>query len=307
MRFSVGANLPWVRYGCDFGANAWSPDGGLSARASTDRLLPIFDRLRDGGVDLVRWFLFCDLRAGVRFDGDGVPQALDAAVPRDLDAALSLLGRSRLRLVPVLFDFHLGRPRRRLRGVEMGGRSRLLRSPDVRRRLLDAIVSPLAGRYGREPLIAAWDLFNEPEWATFGIGTWNPVASVPHAAMRAFLRDAVARVRAGARQPITVGSASGATLDLVRGIGLDFYQPHWYDSMERAAPLSRSVSTLACDMPVVLGEFPTSGSARAPGEIVEQARRAGYAGAWFWSVMAGDRSSAPDVLDRLAGFRPVRV
>ena len=28
--FQVGANLPWLQYGGDFGANAWSPRGGLA-------------------------------------------------------------------------------------------------------------------------------------------------------------------------------------------------------------------------------------------------------------------------------------
>ena len=32
MSFVLGANLPWVRYGGDFGANAWSPGGGLATR-----------------------------------------------------------------------------------------------------------------------------------------------------------------------------------------------------------------------------------------------------------------------------------
>ncbi len=302
MTFSVGANLPWVCYGCDFGANAWSPSGGLGANSRPD-LPALFDRLRDGGVELVRWFFFCDLRAGVRFDHDGVPDALDAAVERDIDAALTLIGRSGLRLVPVLFDFHLCRPRRRLRGVEMGGRSRLLRVPAFRARLVETVVAPVVQRYRHEPQIAAWDLFNEPEWATFGVGTWNPVASVSRTAMRAFLRESARVVHASARQPVTVGSASLATVNLVRGLGLDFYQPHWYDRLERAAPLGRSLSEIGYDRPVVLGEFPTGGSARNPPDLVRTAREAGFAGAWFWSVLAGDRFTAPDAIDQLPGWQ----
>jgi hypothetical protein len=38
----------------------------------------------------------------------------------------------------------------------------------------------------------------------------------------------------------------------------------------------------------VLGEFPTRGSARAPGEILALAKRHGYGGALFWSALATD-------------------
>ena len=86
--------------------------------------------------------------------------------------------------MPVLFDFHLCRPRRVVNGVQTGGRSRLIAHADLRARLLDNIVAPLLANYGHAPEIEAWDLFNEPEWATFGVGTWNPVSSVSRSAMR---------------------------------------------------------------------------------------------------------------------------
>jgi hypothetical protein len=42
----------------------------------------------------------------------------------------------------------------------------------------------------------------------------------------------------------------------------------------------------------VLGEFPTKGSQRTPEDIVATARAAGYAGAFFWSVLSNDECSA---------------
>ena len=80
--------------------------------------------------------------------------------------------------MPVLFDFHLCRPRRVVNRVQTGGRSRLIAHADLRAHLLDNIVAPLLANYGHSAEIGAWDLFNEPEWATFGVGTWNPVSSV---------------------------------------------------------------------------------------------------------------------------------
>ena len=288
--FTVGANLPWVRYGGDVGANAWSPAGGFATRpADRQRLDRLLVRLAGAGVTALRWFFLCDLRAGVRFDADGAAAGLQPEAWRDIDAAVDSVGRAGLRLMPVLFDFHLCRPRRVVRGVELGGRSRLVAQPRLRASLLDAVVTPLLARYGRAPEIAAWDLFNEPEWATFGVGTWNPVASVPRRAMRQFLHDAAARVHEQTVHHVTVGSASVLTLDLVRGLGLDFYQPHWYDRFERRAPLARPVQELGCDKPVVLGEFPTRRSSRSPAELIAAAEQNGYAGAYFWSALAEDQ------------------
>jgi len=290
MSFGLGANLPWVRYGGDFGANAWSPEGGLATRtADQQRVLDVLLRLRQAGVTRLRWFFLCDARAGIRFRADGAPLEIQSEAWRDIDCALDLVRKAGLSLMPVLFDFHLCRPRRTVNGVQTGGRSRLISHADLRARLLDNIIGPLLANYGRAPEIDAWDLFNEPEWATFGIGTWNPVSSVSKATMRGFLHAAAARVHAVTRQQVTVGNASALTLSLVRGLGLDFYQPHWYDRFEVRAPLGRHTATLDCDAPVVLGEFPTCNSARTPAELLDTAEQSGYAAAYFWSALADDR------------------
>ncbi|HEX6211555.1 MAG TPA: hypothetical protein VF136_12305, partial [Methylomirabilota bacterium] len=255
--FVLGANLPWVRYGTDFGSNAWHPDGGIGAHPDPARLLALLRALRAHGVRVVRWFALCDGRAGVRFDDDGTPRGLDPLVWRDLDAALGLIDAAGLQLLPVLLDYLWCAPARRVNGVTLGGRRSSISHPRQRAALLDAVIDPLVSRYGGEPVIAGWDLLNEPEWVTFGAGTWRPLDSVSQGTMRRFLRDAAARVHAGAVQPVTVGSASARWLGLVRGLGLDFYQVHWYEPLERRAPLARPVRALGCDRPVLLGEFPT--------------------------------------------------
>ena len=292
MSFVLGANLPWIRYGGDFGANAWSLAGGLSTRPDDrQRALGVLLRLRDLGVTRLRWFFLCDLRAGVRFRDDGRPIELDRSVWRDVDTALEIVQRSGLLLMPVLFDFHVARARRVVNGVQLGGRARLLRQADLRAALVDNVVAPLLAQYGHTAEIEAWDLFNEPEWATFRMGTWNPVSSVSRTAMRAFLRQLADRVHEHTRHAATVGSASAATLPLVQGLGLDFYQPHWYDRLEARAPLGRPASALGCDAPLILGEFPTCNSSRSPAELISTAEQHGFAGAYFWSAMADDPHS----------------
>jgi hypothetical protein len=188
----------------------------------------------------------------------------------------------------VLLDFLWCRRARVVDGVQLGGRRRVLASEVGRGALVDRVIGPLLARFGREPGIFAWDVINEPEWVTFGLGAWDPWASVRRSAMRAFIGQVAARVHQVADQPVTVGSACARWLHLVAGLGLDFYQPHWYDRFEPDLPLATPVAELGVDRPVVLGEFPTRGSAHPPDVLLQTARAAGYQGALFWSVTAED-------------------
>jgi hypothetical protein len=288
--FVLGVNLPWVRYG-DFGSNAWHPRGGLASTGDLAALGSRLRHLRDVGITALRWFVFCDGRAGIEYDTRGVPRGLDDAVWRDLDAALAVTADAELRLVPVLFDFHWCGRRRVVRGVQLGGRTAVLEDADARDALLQRVVDPVLDRYGREPVILAWDVFNEPEWATFAAGTWRPWRSLSRARMREWLRQLVDRVHARTLHLATVGSASARWLDLVRGIGLDVYQPHWYDHLEPRAPLATPLSRFALDGPAWLGEFPTRAGRRTAAEVCDAARRAGFAGAFAWSLLADDEAS----------------
>lgn len=286
-RFVVGANLPWIGYGTDVGASAWFPTGGLSAQpAALDLLDRTFAALAGDGVPVVRTFLLCDARSGVQFDDDGVPTGLDQAVFPDIDALLAAARRHQIQLMPVLLDFHLCRSPRIVDDVQLGGRSRLLADPDARLALVDRVLRPIIERYSHDEAIVAWDVMNEPEWCLAG-GRRRGVA---FDALQDFLGQAIRCVRASARQPVTIGCAGTTRLDLVRPLGLDFYQVHWYEKFGWAA-LERPVADLGLgDRPVILGEFP----GRAPFvlDVLDAAKRAGYAGALVWSVLAEDDQSA---------------
>jgi len=296
--FFVGVNLPWLQYGCDFGANAWQPDGGVGRPKQRERLRRSFARLADRGFTTVRWFVLGDGRAGIRFEAPGLARVLDDVFWRDVDVGVEEAARASLALVPVLLDFPWCRRARLVDGVRCGGHRRALASPLARRCLLDNVIVPVLRRCAGVSLIAAWDVINEPEWITWGVGTLNPFFSVSRSALREFVRDVAAAVHAESRQPVTVGLASTRGLGLVAGLDLDIYQAHWYDRRERRAPLDRSVASLS-DRPVWLGEFPTTGSTKTPDEIVATARLAGYAGALAWSAEATDRWSD---LDRVRNF-----
>lgn len=294
--FFIGANLPWVEYGCDFGASAWFPEGGLGARAEARAIFEAsLDRLVADGLTTVRLFLLCDGRSGVRFDADGTPTDLDEVFFRDADAAFDAAAARGVGLIPVLFDFHLCDVPDALNGVQLGGHADLVTDPTRREALLTRVVGPLVSRYREHPGVVAWDLMNEPEWCAQGISALFGTRGVPAEALHACLSELTACLHAFAPQPVTVGSAGTAYLDLVRGLDLDFYQVHWYERFGWAA-LADPVERLALDRPVILGEFPGRTSSTTPAEIVSTAHRAGYRGALIWSVLSQDRASAYEPL-----------
>jgi len=285
MPFSVGANLPWITYGGDFGANVWRPQGGLAAQGISLDVFASLAELRGLGVETIRWFMFCDGRAGIRFDDDGSPLGLDQHVLHDLETALQLASASDVRIVFTLFDFLFCAPRSHVAGVDTGGHAAVLGDPRKRDALLAQVVTPVLEAFADHPAIDAWDIINEPEWAAAGV---RP------GLMADFIRQAAVLVHRTASQPVTVGLATARGLDLVRGAGLDFYQVHWYDKHERETPLRRDVREMTLDRPVVLGEFPTRGSQFMTDEILRMSSQAGYSGAWFWSVNGEDEASDGD-------------
>jgi hypothetical protein len=298
--FLLGANLPWVTYGGDFGRGPWTPDGGLASRADLARVREVLGRAADAGARVIRWFLLCDGRAGVRIDPRGVPLGLDDRVAPDIEAALALADAAGLGVMFTVFDFHWCLP---TVSTPDAARQRRLALAEPARcdALLSRVLVPLWRRFGGEPVIRAWDLMNEPEWVTLGVGAWNPRLAVDAGDMRAFLRVAARCARDETRHPVTVGSARLATLGLVEGLGLDFYQPHWYDRLDRRVPLATPVARALRDAPLVLGEFPSRGSRLNVAEIVATARAAGYRGALAWSLLADDSASdAAQVIDGLA-------
>jgi hypothetical protein len=288
--FVVGVNLPWLQYGCDFGANPWQPDGGVRRAERRERLSEVLGRLADCGPTLVRWFMLCDGRAGVRFAEDGTVAGLDDCFWRDLEVGVEEAGRRRLSIVFTLFDYTWWQRRKWIEGARCGGHRRATSSRARRDALIERIVGPIVSRCGHEPAIAAWDIVNEPEWVTLGYGTLNPLVGMTPSAMREFVGACASRIHRETRQLATVGLASWRGLKLVKGLGLDVYQVHWYDRHERRAPLGASVAA-TLDRPLWLGEFPRTGSSRTADEIIEIARRAGYAAALAWSAEAGDRFS----------------
>ena len=287
--FIVGANLPWISYGGDFGSNAWHPGGGVHTRI--EDLTRALDRVALAGIRRIRWFMLCDGRAGIGFAPDGTPLGLDAQFFTDVDAALAATRDRDIEIMFVLLDFLWCAPARSVSGVQLGGRGEVLRGEGMCTALLDCVLTPIFERYGHNSQVFAWDIINEPEWAMCGLGARRRRSCVSRDTMKKFVRDAAALVHRYTGQPVTVGSASAHWLEEWRDLGLDFYQTHWYEHLERRAPLARPVSDLGLDRPVVLGEFPSRRASVELGRMLDTARAAGYAGAFVWSVFAEDSAT----------------
>ena len=235
-------------------------------------------------------------------DRDGRLVGIDDSVLRDLDVALDALAERNLSAVFVLFDFHWWRRGRQRAGVTTGGRRRDARPGERRRRLLEGVVAPIV-RHCSGSVVAAWDVVNEPEWATFGVGSPNPLLP-GRTRMREFLAACVETIRAESTAPVTVGLASWRGMPLVDGLGLDALQVHWYDRHERQSPLVHA-GISGCECPVWLGEFPTAGSSRSVTAVLGDARTAGYGAAFGWSAAATDEYSDFDALIEAVRSREV--
>lgn len=280
--FVLGANLPWIRYGIDFGANVWRRDGGVAQLDTRELLDAKLAQAAARNVSMVRWFLLCDGRAGIEFSADGKPLGLDDQVLPDMDAAIDAVGRHGLQVMFVLLDFGWCKRATHVNGVQLGGRSRVLKARSMRARLLENVFRPILERYRGEKTIAAWDVINEPEWVTQGLGAANPLSSLTRAELGAFIEETASLIHDVTDHPVTVGSAGSRWRSFYRRLPLDFDQVHWYDALVKAPPLEMPVAELGFDRPVLLGEFPMHASTHSVDEILETARAAGYAGAFHW-------------------------
>lgn len=341
-RFVHGCNYPWstdgtvVYYGLDFGENVWGSHLGVTSR------LPAIARDLEGmaalGFTTVRWFVFCDGRAGIVFDDRGYPTGLDDHFFPDLDAALSLAAGVGLQLCLVLLDHHW-----MFRGVRQviadpvsgdlleaalpSGRARVLRDAAGREALFSAVLEPVVSRYGPGgarsdlgPAIFAWELMNEPD---FVVEEWEQDLSshVAEPIRFADLAELVARfngmVHLRSNALTTIGCARLRNLWSWEnpGLGIDLLQIHSYPNLNKPAQdidiFGQRPDEFGVFRPLLLGEFPGDPLNQHPlgvrppewslEDYLEWGLAAGLAGAWPWSFSGTDRYGRPE-LDQLRAF-----
>ncbi len=306
----VGVNYPWRRYGGDFGPTVWQTHHGI--RAERDDIARDFAAMAGLGIEVVRWFVFTDARGGIALDPLGWPSGFRDGTLDDLDALLALAIEAGLRVVPVLFDHTLVFAPTDAGGARVGGHYAWLADPEGQERLLDTVIAPLARRYGARgshghlgAAVHAWDLLNEPDWI---IAEHHPSrrvpAPIPFDVLAAWVRGAIATLRARDAGAVTIGNArlrfAGWWDD--PAFGFDFLQAHaYYDRRHDFDLLQTPHAALALTRPLVVGECSAQGDAAdvAGGRpaisavhLAQVAATLGFAGAWPWSWRGVDAHGA---------------
>ena len=301
--YLLGANYPWKYYGNDFGSNGFGAYG-VHLPATYNAVNADFTAMAAEGIHTARWWVFGDGRAGITFDGSGMPTGIDAYVFPDLDAAVQIAGMHGIYLNLVLLDFAFIEPARSLgSGVVGGGHWNVINTTTGQQDLLNNVFVPIFRRYGNNPQIISWEVMNEPEWCI----TQDAVASgctttqVSLTTFQSFTQSTATSVHTYTHSYVTVGEAGMRYATQWEGQGLDFYEIHYYDWMHPYAyPLwdlyDTTYATLKLDAPVVVGEFPagTTSSTATLQQYLDRWFTNGYAGAWPWSFAGVDANGAPN-------------
>ena len=266
-----GANLPYINYGWDLGRNPW--DGKHGGFASNRKKLESdFAFLAKHKVSVVRIFTFCDLRSGVLFDNKGNPTGFDPYALKDFEVLVETAQAHHLLLIPSLFDFMLADGVSQEGDCPVGEHPDLISDPGKSRALL-GLFRTLIKRFGNHKAIMAWEVINEPNYAT----------AVSLRDLKIFVKQFVEMIHAEAPgAKVTVGCETRGDLKDWTDVGLDLYQFHYYDYMESEYPFDFPISRLGLDRPVFIGEA-------QPSKIIHKlktAKKNGVMGLLFWT---GDR------------------
>jgi hypothetical protein len=245
----------------------------------------------NGSLSVARVFLFGDGRASPEFDASGAVTGFDTKFSRDFDTLVEAASRAGVQLIPVLWDFSMSARRTIVSGVPLGGRSDVIRRPES----FLAAFAQLLQRYGSHPAVLAWEVINEPEWILRENPERLPDSEtnvVSLAEMRGFVGACAALVHQLSRHQVTVGSARHTWASWWTGLGLDFYQVHWYDHFTAAEAFPfRPAAALGLDRPCLIGEVPLQQTSHAPAAYIAAAQAGGYSGVLFWSCRARDAFS----------------
>jgi len=289
--FHLGVNLPWRVYGRDVGTSAWGHDGISQNAHEVDAQL---GQISETGVVVVRWFVLTDGRSGVRFDSSGMPTGLDEESFDDFGTMVDLAEDHGLMLVPVILDYLWLAPAEEVDGVTLGGHAAVIRTEGGRTALVDEVYRPLLQAYGERPGIVAWDLINEPEWGVEGVGGGWLEDGVGLDEMQDFVALGAEAVHEDTDHLATVGGASTVTAGrLWSDSGIDLVQLHAYEE----DALTLEASTVAGDLPAVVGELGTATEHGSLPENIDTIEELGYLGAWPWSLNADDEASGLTVED----------
>ncbi|MBI4716606.1 MAG: hypothetical protein HY763_02285 [Planctomycetes bacterium] len=260
-----GPRRPWEKYKVkDVDGDEWDQTIDTDLRD-----------LKDLGVKALRWFILAD---GVNY---GMPR-WDTAANRwsfdppsldrrdlgresefvsDLAILLKKVQAAGLQLLPVLISFEFcfrgldpRGPNNTVKRLDFlsGGRSDTIADAAKRTKFLDKVLTPLlTASKPYQKAIYAWELINEPEWCTQGLGNNRAHMTVTAADMKTFIREGNQRINAAGFKS-TVGYAKQKTLlgSTDWRLGETVHQFHYYPRGERL-----SANPFPAREPCIIGEF----------------------------------------------------
>jgi hypothetical protein len=276
-----GANVPWLNFACDFGCGA---KGGVSSASVKSSLSAKFAQAAGAGIHTIRWWVFEGDAWQIERDAASKPTGVNPAVYVDFDAALALAAQYDLYYDFVLFSGPTHIPA-------------TWQTDPTQRQALGTVLGPLFARYKNNSHVLSWEVYNEPDLDILTPDFYRAVSETT--------KMIAESVHANTGAYVTVGLWSIDGLLLFTGLGLDYFQIHWYDPMGATnCAICTDYSTLRTqyklDGPLVVGELYLG--VDTPGRL-ETLYGEGYAGAWAWSLFP-DQTTDRLVIDmtQAAGF-----
>lgn len=259
---------------------AYKPEWGYGF--DREKVEKYFADMRDMGIQVVRWWLFADCRAGIIFDQEGYPIGVQSEVFEHMDIVMDeICPKYQIKMYWCLIS-----------GLSKTDHFNIITDERVREAYIQNVLIPIARRYGDHPYLFAFDLMNEPESDVRGpSGNWS-LRGTDWDTMRDFLKecaDAIHRVSSKAK--VSVGSGwhswSNVAKGRYKGLGLDFYDFHIYTDSTYLLP----VKSLKLDKPCLIGEYNVSEETARDEErqtglvegFLREAKEKGYMGVLIWS------------------------
>ena len=270
------------KYGHDVGGNK-----GWSTRIQ--ELTAKFTEWKAKGVNVVRIFTLCDLRNdAITFDSNGKPTGYSEKTVDDLFALIKAADRAGVKVMPVLFDFHLANGVSEENGNPVGEHANLFSNSEHKEALLEIfeeILTKLKSKMDSEGVndgLLAFEPLNEPGLIILPQG--NEMAYTQE-----FVDDFVGLFRkVFPDKPISLSVRSANNFEnlkywlplLKKG---DILNIHWYPEVgNRFGDLETNIGKL--NIPdgviVMIGEASSNDGIE---KVLDKAHKSGFKGLLFWS------------------------
>ncbi|WP_240415407.1 hypothetical protein [Paenibacillus periandrae] len=293
--WALGINYAWSNtngFGYDFSDSNWTKNW--------DKIQSDINTMQSKGVKSLRWWVFAGLDKAPLWSGTERGSTVTGLPDHWIEhmvAATNYANKQGIKIYWCLLSYDLAL------NYNSQTHDDIIDNPDVQTSYINNALIPIIEALKDNTGVMGWDIINEPEW----IIRANDGGDPNHDARRVFtldqLRSFVERNvnqihLLGAKQPVSVGSASakwsGKQYSFWTGLGLDFYDFHWYDwYTPYFDPSTTDAQSLGLDKPILIGEVMSDPSTEYSGSTVpknhqslaERVHSHGYAGymPWAWS------------------------